>query len=108
LTNLIGEYTPNNPVIQRLADEKLVMENVVDYLAMYADEDRVAEVLAEIEPISSIYLNLKEEKASENRMGEGQKRILGGNRVIMTKDEFNALKTAATNYRNTFANASQS
>lgn len=106
LTNLIGTYSDDSPVIQRLADEKIVMENVLDYLKMYEEEDRVKEVMAELDPISSVFLNLREEKASENRKGEGNKVILGGDRVIMTEAEFNALKEASTNYRNSFANAS--
>ncbi|MEQ9186373.1 MAG: hypothetical protein RLP15_01480 [Cryomorphaceae bacterium] len=106
LTNLIGTYSNNSPVIQRLADEKIVMENVLDYLKMYEEEDRVKEVMSELDPISSVFLNLREEKASENRKGEGNKVILGGDRVIMTEAEFNALKEASTNYRNSFANAS--
>ncbi len=108
LTNLIGEYTANSPVIQRLADEKIVMENVMDYLKMYEDEDRVQEVMKELEPVSTLFLGLSEEKVSEDRKGEGNKMIFGGNRVIMNEADFNALKEAATNYRNSFANASQS
>lgn len=108
LTNLVGEYSDESDVIQRLADEKLVMENISDYLSMYSDEDRVSEVLSELAPMMDIFNNLQEEKASEDRVGEDDKVILGGNRVIMTAEDFNALKEAATNYRNSFANASQS
>ena len=108
LTNLVGEYSEGSDVIQRLADEKLVMENITDYLSMYAEEDRVSEVLTELAPMVDVFNGLQEEKASEDRIGEDDKVILGGDRVIMTADEFNALKEAATNYRNSFANASQS
>jgi len=108
LTNLIGEYEEGSDVIQRLADEKLVMENVMDYLKMYEDEERVKDVLTDLAPVADIFLNLKEEKASENLQKNGDKVVLGGYRVVMTAEEFNQLKQAATDYRNSFANASQS
>ncbi|GAB4381144.1 MAG: hypothetical protein Kow0075_12830 [Salibacteraceae bacterium] len=108
LSNMVGEYTPDNPIIQRLADQKLVLENIIDYLNQYADEDeRVQEVLTELQPISDIYLNMDEERISSQKATSNGKTILGGSRVIMTKDEFDRLKQAATEYRNTFSNANE-
>ena len=108
LTNLIGEHSENNEVIYRLADEKLVMENIMDYLELYKDEERVQEVISEMEPMTSVFIALSEEKVSEEKTIKEDKVILGGSRVIMTSEEFNALKEAATTFRNSFANASQS
>ncbi len=108
LTNLIGEHSENNEVIYRLADEKLVMENIMDYLELYKDEERVQEVISEMEPMTSVFMALSEEKVSEEKTIKEDKVILGGSRVIMTSEEFNALKEAATTFRNSFANASQS
>ncbi|MEX2596048.1 MAG: hypothetical protein WEC59_03885 [Salibacteraceae bacterium] len=108
LTSLIGEYQEDSEVITKLADEKVVMENVIDYLKMFEDEQRVQEVLSELNPISDIFLNLEEVSKEVTRKAEGDRVILSGNKVVMSKDEFDALKEAATNYRNSFANASQS
>lgn len=108
LSNLIGEYSKDNPLIQRLADQKLVMENVLDYLNLYNEEPRVAEVLKELQGISDVFLNLDEESVSPTKSEKGDKTVLGGSRVIMTEEEFNQLKQAATDYRNKFSNANQS
>jgi hypothetical protein len=108
LTNLIGEYEEGSETITRLADEKIVMENVIDYLKMYDDEERVQTVLKDIEPITNVFLNLQEVEKTIERKGDGDKVVLGGTKVIMTKQEFEALKAAATEYRNSFANGSQS
>jgi len=108
LTNLIGEYSENNEVIYRLADEKLVLENIMDYLTLYSEEERVQEVITDMESMSSIFLGLNEEKVSEEKTIKDDKVILGGSRVMMSAEEFNTLKEAATKFRNSFANASQS
>jgi hypothetical protein len=84
------------------------MENVLDYLNLYAEEDRVIEVLEEVRGVSETFLNLEEEEVSESVDTEGGKVVLGGSRVIMTEAEFNTLKEAAASYRNNFANATKS
>jgi len=108
LTSLIGDYQDGSEVIARLADEKIVMENVIDYLGMYEDEERIQEVLADLKPVSDVFMNLSEVEKVVNRKADGDKVVLGGTKVIMTKQDFEALKAAATEYRNSFANASQS
>ena len=91
-----------------LSEGKLVLENVIDYLNLYSDEDRVLEVLDELKPVSDIFLNLKEVNTEAKVNAENEKMIIGGSQINMTEAEFNSLKEAATNYRNNFANASQS
>jgi|GEM_PF-326315 len=108
LTSLIDEYSDDNELIQRLADQKLVMENVLDYLNLYAEETRVQEVMTEMESVSDVFLNLDEEKVSADMATDNDKVVLGGSRILMSAEEFNELKAAAANYRNEFSNPSQS
>lgn len=103
LSELIGEYEENNPMIQRLADQKLVLENILDYLNQHSEEEKVKEVIAEMQPISDVYLNLKEETTSPAKSEKDGKMVLGGNRVMMNQQEFEALKKAARAYRDSFS-----
>lgn len=105
LSQLIGDYESNAAAVQRLADQKLVMENILDYLNQYSDDASVQEIIKELEPISNIYLNLKEENASPAKQEGDGKVVLGGDRVLMSKEEFEGLKKAAKNYRDSFSNA---
>lgn len=104
LSNLI-DGNESDEITQRLADQKLVMENVIAYLDMYSEEERIQQVLDDLTPLSDVYFNLDEEKISQEVTKKGDKNILGGSRVIMTPKEFQKLKEAATNYRNSFSNA---
>ena len=107
LSAMINEYDESNELVQRLADQKLVMENVLDYLNLYSDEPRIQEVMQEMQPISDIFLNLDEESSSNQMKEEGDKVVLSGSRILITADEFNDLKAAATGYRNSFSNPNQ-
>lgn len=105
LSQLIGEYEEGSAVIQRLADQKLVMENIIDYLNQYSDEAKVREVIDELKPISDIYLNLKEKEMSPAMTEREGKKVLGGQAVVISKEEFEALMQVAKEYRDSFSNA---
>jgi hypothetical protein len=107
LTSMVETYGEASPMIQRIADQKLVMENVLDYLNIFNEEPRIQEVQQELQSITDIYSMLAEESISEQKSEKSEKgarTILGGNRIIMTSDEFNDLKAATLEYRNSFTN----
>jgi hypothetical protein len=104
LTSMVETYGEASPMIQRIADQKLVMENVLDYLNIFNEEPRIQEVQQELQSITDIYSMLAEESISEQKSEKGARTILGGNRIIMTSDEFNDLKAATLEYRNSFTN----
>ncbi len=105
LSELIGEYEEGSEVIQRLADQKLVMENILDYLNQHSDEAKVAEVVSELKPIADVFLNLKEGEAAATKSERDGKMVLSGGKIEMSKEEFDALKKAAKDYRDSFSNA---
>lgn len=105
LSSLIGEYEEGSEVIQRLADQKLVMENIIDYLNQHSDEAKVAEVITELNPITTVFLNLKEVETSPSMTEREGRTVLGGQKVAMNKAEFDELKKAAADYRNSFSKA---
>ena len=107
LTHMAPDFDAESDMIQRIADQKLVMENVLDYLNIFREEERVMDVLEELQGVSDVFLNLDEENISEQLSNEGGKTILGGNRIIITLEEFNELKAASAAYRNSFANPNQ-
>lgn len=107
LTSMVGEYDSENKMIQRIADQKIVMENITDYLNVFSDEPRIQEVQNEIQALADVFMNLDEETISEQVSKDGARTLLGGNRIIITADEFNELKTATANYRNSFTNPKQ-
>ena len=104
---MVGEYDSENQMIQRIADQKIVMENITDYLNVFSDEPRIQEVQNEIQALADVFMNLDEETISEQVSKDGARTLLGGNRIIITADEFNELKTATANYRNSFTNPKQ-
>lgn len=107
LTNMVEEYDESNTMIQRIADQKLVMENVFDYLNIFNQEPRIQEVQQELQSITDIFNMLDEESISDQVSKEGDRNVLGGNRIIITAEEFNDLKAATAEYRNSFTNPNE-
>ena len=107
LTKMAGEFSEDNPLMQRIADQKLVMENVLDYLNIYSDDPRVQEVQEELQPISEIFSMLDEVSVSDGVSKEGERTVLGGSKIVITADEFNELTSIVETYRNAFTNPNQ-
>ncbi len=107
LTNMVSEFDSSNPMVQRIADQKLVMENVLDYLNIFNEEPRIQEVQQELQAITDIFNMLVEESVSEQISKESDRNVLGGNRIIITEGEFTDLKASTAEYRNSFTNPNQ-
>lgn len=107
LTNMVSEFDSSDPMVQRIADQKIVMENVLDYLNIFNEEPRIQEVQQELQAITDIFNMLVEESVSEQISKESDRNVLGGNRIIITEGEFTDLKAATAEYRNSFTNPNQ-
>ncbi len=100
--NLAGNYTPDNITIQRIADQKVAFDNMLKYCENYRDDRNTAELLDEIKPVKDIFDNLKiEKKETTTRRDESGKLIVsGGNRIIMTQEQYNNLINTVDEIRN--------
>ncbi len=100
--NLINNYSPDNITIQRIADQKLAFDNMLKYCEVYKNDPNIKELLDEIEPVQVIFDNLKivkgETKTSRDK--SGKLIISGGDRIMITKEQFNELKKATGEIRN--------
>ena len=92
--NLTGEYSENNPVIQRITDQKLVLENLLGYCREFDEDQNVNEAVRLLEPVKAVYdqLIVTAEETSVTRSEDGSLIISGGNKIIMTEVQFNKLQ----------------
>lgn len=100
--NLIDDYSPDNITIQRIADQRLAFDNMLKYCEVYNDDPNIEELLNEIQPVKNIFDNLKivkgETKTSRDK--NGKIIVLGGDRIMITKDQYNELKKVTGEIRN--------
>lgn len=100
--NLMNEYKEGDAMLQRVADQKLVFENLVMYLEKYEDDRLVGQTLADLAPLKAIFASLEEEQTTTQiKKTKGQRLVLGGTgKVNITSEQFDQLKSAVDALRN--------
>ncbi len=100
--NIVKEYDVNNEVVQRISDQKLVLENLIKYAETYQDDINVKESLEMIQPLRDIFSELEVKSSSTEVQKDDQGKLIvsGGNRIIITKNQFENLKKQTQKIRN--------
>ena len=104
VTNLINEFDAESEVVQRLADQKYSLENLIDFMMKYKDDEGVAQTLEEVKQLQVIFNEITEEKIEIADKTEGLPSLGGGEdtRLAMTAENYTAIKTTLNEMRNTF------
>lgn len=101
--HLAGEYKKNDRVIQLIADQKNIFENLILFLEQNKDNSDIKQLLEEIRPIRKVYENLQVVKIEKDEKIDNpeNKFIVGGaTRITITRQQFKDLKEAITLVRN--------
>ena len=99
---MIDKFDANDPMMQRIAGQKLIYENIMAYLEKYKDDQNVEWTIMDMTALKASFDDIsdtrKDTKFSE---GAGGKKVLGGTGgIYITEDEFEELRFQATNLRN--------
>ncbi len=98
---LCGDFSEDNMIVQRISDQKLVLENLINYAQEYQNDQNVAEALEIIRPIRIIYNEMRS-SATDTKVTKdesGKLIITGGEKMIITQEQFNLLKTTTRQIR---------
>ncbi len=102
VTSLQNTYDSNSDVIQLIADQKNIFENIILSLQQREADPNVADLIKELQPIKEIYDKLeviKIENPADNI--KTNKIIVGGTtKIVMTEEQFTQLKHAIAGVRN--------
>ena len=101
-TQLVTEFDENDPLIKRIADQKLIYENIMAYLGQHKEDQNVEWTINDMTALQHIFAevsdNSRQTKISTNASG---KKVLGGTGgVYITKQEFEELKYQTAFLRN--------
>ena len=106
--HLSGEYTSDNIVVSRIADQKLVYENILKFTRQYAEDNKkVNDVLELNRPLTSFYDNIKtvSQKTTVSKSGDGKFVFNGGSKILILKNEFEQLKEIIFHIRSRMVSA---
>lgn len=103
VTGLQNKFEKNNEIIQLIADQKNIFENIILSLQQREADPNVADLIKELQPIKNVYDGLEVIKIENPNVknAKANQIIVGGStKIVMTEDQFNQLKKAIADVRN--------
>lgn len=92
VTNMIKKFKAGNPAIDRIAEQKYSLENIMGYLDKYKSDAMITEVATQLNELKSVYDSLKEETVGGTVSAKGDKKVLsGGTRISITEEQYKAI-----------------
>lgn len=99
---LSESYSEGNILVQHIADQKYVLENIVAFANQFADDEDVKSSLKILEPIADIYnkIDIVPEETKVTKNAEGKLIIEGGDKLEISKELYDDLQLVITDARN--------
>lgn len=107
IANLVDTYSAENPIVQKIGDQKVVLENLIAFISQYNESEAVQQIttdLADLEDVFEKNMILNESETSVINEGEGRISLEGGNSYEMTEAAYNAIKEKALELRKNIIN----
>jgi len=97
----LGKYEEGSVLVSRIIDQKYTLENLYDFMQEYESDIDVMEMMATLQPIDEVFLNLEELLGDEfSNTNEKDVNLMdGGSDFSMTEDQYNHLKNAVNELR---------
>lgn len=104
VTSLVGEYKEGDETVQRIADQKLTLESIMEFMTTYADDPDVSSTMEDLADIEILFSELEvEELEKAETKKEGEVHMLsGGSKFIMDKAKYDQLKKMVIELRNKY------
>lgn len=101
-TNL-AVFEEKSPVIERLADQKYTLENLIMFLKKHETEASVSDVVKDFEGLLVEFNKIKEQKIETKKTNNSETlTISGGTQLIMTADNYKTITNTIKLIRNKY------
>jgi hypothetical protein len=84
-TNL-AKYEANSPIIERLADQKYTLENLIEFLKKHEADANVAGVKADFEGLLAEFEKIEQKDISASAKDDKGKKTLGGGKQLVVSE----------------------
>jgi hypothetical protein len=91
---VVDNFSEDNVIIQRICDQKLVLENLINYSLEFASDDHISSALGLIYPIRAVYneLTVVTEETHVNKDDQGRLVIKGGEKIRINQQQYDKLR----------------
>jgi hypothetical protein len=98
----LGTYEEGGILSEKIGDQRLTLENVMGLMMKVEDDDEVMETMSELAGLEEVFLNLEqveEGDAETTQQESGQFMLSGGTRTIVTKEDYEKIKSIIADLR---------
>ena len=102
IVNSVEKYDAENPTIQRIADQKIIFDNLMLRLEQQQSDPGIKSTIADLTPLKDAFAQLEVEKnnSTASTSNSGAIKVGGGMKIKMTENNFNKIKETITSVRN--------
>jgi hypothetical protein len=102
-TNL-AKFEPNSPIIERLADQKYTLENLLEFLKKHESDENVASVRADFDGLLAEFNKIGEKDAGgSSKKTDGKTATLGGGKqLVITPEVYKSITDKIKDIRNSY------
>jgi hypothetical protein len=106
ICNLVSGYSDNDPIIEKIGDQKLVLENLMAFISTYSDDQGVQDMTNDLLSLQEVYeVSMDFEESGTNVDNEDGKLILsGGGAFIMNEQALEDITAKVTELRGNIIN----
>jgi hypothetical protein len=98
----LTKYDAKSPAVQRVADQKYTLDNIIEFMKKYESDAGVKEVSGQLADLKSVFDKLTEKQIEAPK--DGKKNVLGGGTVLeINADQYKAICEKVNSIRNSFA-----
>jgi hypothetical protein len=99
----LAKYEKGSMVVDRLADQKYTLENLIEFIKKYNSDPNVKKVQDDFQALFDIYNQLSETDVTSKSTKKSDKKILeGGKNLSMTEEQFKNIKEKIASIRNSY------
>ena len=101
--NLV-KFDKKNPAVERIADEKYTLENIIEFMKKYESDAGVKAVITQLEDLKNTFNQVTEKEQGKVTVKEekGTKVLGGGSELEMTEAQYKALADKVAAIRTSF------
>lgn len=103
-TNL-AKYEANSPVIERLADQKYTLENLIEFLKKHETDVNVAAVKSDFEGLLAEFNKISEKDATATASASKENKaatLTGGKQLVITEEVYKQIVEKIKSVRNSY------
>ncbi len=103
VTNMVPKFKADNPAIDRIAEQKYTLDNLLTYIDKYKTDANVAAISAQLTELKGVFDQLKEESTSGTVSVKGKKKVLGGGtKITINEAQYKAISEKIKSIHDSF------